>query len=86
MIQLFPCLNIFLHIYVYIYIYVYVYIYMYMYNICICIYIYVYVHIYIYICRYGNNEGPRGPLWDAGHQTDKISRLPDPAVSLVPVN
>ena len=32
------------------------------------------------------NEGPRGPVWAAGHQTDKTSRSPDPAVALVPVN
>ena len=32
------------------------------------------------------NEGPRGPLWAAGHQTDNTCRSPDPAVALVPVN
>ena len=31
------------------------------------------------------NEAPRGPLWAAGHQTDKKGRSPDPAVALVPV-
>ena len=32
------------------------------------------------------NEGPRGPLWAAGHQTDKTGRSLDPAIALVPVN
>ena len=32
------------------------------------------------------NEGPRGPLWAAGEQTDKTGRSLDPAVALVPVN